>query len=56
MHDANGNGQVDRNWLGMPTEGWAVSNNVIHRMRAPRFDECTTALTQARPITLTMRY
>ncbi len=38
-HDLNGNKRVDTNFLGIPTEGWAVSNNVVPTLRAPRFDE-----------------
>jgi uncharacterized protein (DUF2141 family) len=38
-HDANGNKKVDTNFLGIPTEGWGVSNNVVPKLRAPRFDE-----------------
>ena len=38
-HDINGNKKVDTNFLGIPTEGWAVSNNVVPTLRAPRFDE-----------------
>ncbi|MFW7379200.1 MAG: DUF2141 domain-containing protein [Oligoflexus sp.] len=28
MHDENGNGKLDTNFIGIPKEGWAVSNNV----------------------------
>ena len=28
FHDENSNGKFDRNWLGMPKEGYAFSNNV----------------------------
>lgn len=28
MHDANGNGALDRNLMGIPTEGYGFSNNV----------------------------
>ena len=38
-HDENNNGRFDKNWIGMPTEAWGVSNNVHPRLRAPRFDE-----------------
>ena len=38
-HDLNGNKKVDTNFLGIPKEGWAVSNNVVPNLRAPRFDE-----------------
>ena len=38
-HDRNDNRRFDKNWLGIPREGWGVSNNVRPRLRAPRFDE-----------------
>ncbi len=38
-HDINGNGKTDRNFVGLPTEPWAVSNNVRPTLRAPRFNE-----------------
>ena len=38
-HDINGNKKVDTNFLGVPKEGWAVSNNVVPKLRSPRFDE-----------------
>jgi len=39
LHDENENTRMDTNWLGIPKEGSAVSNNVRPAMRAPRFDE-----------------
>jgi uncharacterized protein (DUF2141 family) len=39
VHDTNGNGTLDRNALGMPTEGYGFSQNPIARMRAPDFGE-----------------
>jgi uncharacterized protein (DUF2141 family) len=27
FHDENGNGRLDRDWFGSPTEGFALSNN-----------------------------
>ncbi|MEM1125715.1 MAG: DUF2141 domain-containing protein [Bacteroidota bacterium] len=38
-HDRNENGRTDTNFLGIPKESWAVSNNVRPRTRAPRFEE-----------------
>lgn len=38
MHDENDNGQLDRNLVGMPTEGYGFSNNP-RVMRAATFDE-----------------
>lgn len=37
--DVNGNQKPDKNFLGIPTEPWGVSNNIRPGMRAPRFDE-----------------
>ena len=37
-HDENGNGKLDANMLGMPTEGYGFSNNP-RVMRKPTFDE-----------------
>ncbi len=39
MHDENGNGKLDSNFLGIPTEGYGVSNNHTHAMSAPTWDE-----------------
>ena len=39
LHDANGNGRLDTNALGMPTERWGISVVEAPRLRAPRFEE-----------------
>ena len=39
LHDANGNGRLDTNVLGMPQERWGISVGPAPRLRAPRFDE-----------------
>jgi uncharacterized protein (DUF2141 family) len=39
MHDENANGRLDTNFLGIPTEGYGVSNNHTHAMSAPTWDE-----------------
>jgi uncharacterized protein (DUF2141 family) len=38
-HDFNGNGKVDTNFVGIPTEPWGVSNNARPTLRPPKFDE-----------------
>ncbi|MBO3269810.1 DUF2141 domain-containing protein [Hymenobacter defluvii] len=38
--DVNDNGKMDRNFLGIPTEPYAFSNNVRPRFKAPDFEEC----------------
>ena len=37
FHDENGNGKFDRNWLGLPKEGYAFSNNVRPVFSPPSF-------------------
>lgn len=39
MHDVNGNGEMDRNWLGIPTEPYAFSKKPRSKWRLPRFQE-----------------
>ena len=38
--DTNKNDQLDKNFLGIPTEPFAFSNNVRPRLAAPNFEEC----------------
>ncbi|MGG6267947.1 DUF2141 domain-containing protein [Leptolyngbya sp. AN03gr2] len=40
-HDRNGNGKLDRNFLGIPREGFGFSRNPVVRTRAPRFNEAS---------------
>jgi uncharacterized protein (DUF2141 family) len=39
MHDENGNRKLDKNFIGVPTEGYGASNNHTHAMSAPTWDE-----------------
>jgi uncharacterized protein (DUF2141 family) len=43
-HDENSNESMDVNFLGLPVEGWGISNNVKIFMRLPNFDECSFSL------------
>lgn len=54
-HDLNGNRRVDTNFLGFPTEGWGVSNNVVPALRAPRFDEAAFKVQGEAPVALDIR-
>jgi uncharacterized protein (DUF2141 family) len=38
--DVNGNGKIDKNLIGIPTEPYAFSQNYIPRTKAPNFDDC----------------
>lgn len=37
-HDANANGKMDKNILGIPTEDYAFSNNALGKMGPPSYD------------------
>ncbi|MVN74788.1 DUF2141 domain-containing protein [Hymenobacter sp. HMF4947] len=51
--DLNNNGKMDRNFLGIPSEPYAFSNNVRPHFSAPKFDECKFQVTgQAETITI----
>lgn len=39
FHDENGDGKMNKNMLGIPKEGYGVSNNVKNLMSAPAFKE-----------------
>jgi uncharacterized protein (DUF2141 family) len=47
FHDANDNGRMDRNLMGIPTEPIAFSNNAQGRMGPPDFDAVKLAVPAA---------
>jgi uncharacterized protein (DUF2141 family) len=54
FHDADGNGEVGTNWIGMPNEGVAATNWTGGR---PQFDESVTQIDAGTTtVTLTLRY
>jgi uncharacterized protein (DUF2141 family) len=46
-HDENGNGRLDKNFLGVPEEGYALSNDLRPVLAPPRFEEAAFTLPQA---------
>ena len=46
FHDLNGNGELDKNSFGIPTEPYAFSNNPRVKWRAPTFQETRFELRQ----------
>ena len=54
MHDENGNGKLDANFLGMPVEGYGFSNNP-QVMRRPTYDEARFELAADAAITVQLR-
>jgi len=55
--DVNDNGKLDTNFIGLPTEPYAFSNNVHPTLRPPHFEECKVAIAEAAPqvITISMK-
>lgn len=39
FHDMDGNGELDTNFVGIPSEPFAVSNNVVEKFRAPKYED-----------------
>jgi len=39
FHDANSNNKIDRNFLGIPKEGYGASKNILPFASAPSFNE-----------------
>jgi uncharacterized protein (DUF2141 family) len=39
FHDANNNNKIDKNFLGMPKEGYGASKNKLPFAAAPKYDE-----------------
>jgi uncharacterized protein (DUF2141 family) len=58
LHDENRNQKVDKNFLGIPTEGYGVSNNKTHATSAPRWDDSKFQVTQGRDVAvpIVLRY
>ncbi len=55
MHDENGNGELDANFMGMPTEGYGFSNNP-NVLRKPTYDEARFELSaEGGAITIRLR-
>ncbi len=51
FHDVNGNGGMDFNWMGIPKEPYAFSNNAMGTMAAPKFEQAAFPVKRGRNIT-----
>ena len=49
-HDENMNRKLDKNFIGIPKEGYGVSNNPKKKLRAPSFDEAKFSLNAAEQV------
>ena len=44
LHDENSNGKMDKNFFGIPKEGFAFSNNYAPRLKSPSFSDARIVL------------
>jgi uncharacterized protein (DUF2141 family) len=57
IHDEDGDGDLDKNFIGIPTEGFGVSQNVRTMIGAPDFEDCQFELkTSPLQLNIKMRY
>jgi uncharacterized protein (DUF2141 family) len=57
FHDENGNGRLDRSFLGLPEEGMGFSRDAPMRMGPPRFEDAAFPVTASgAAIELRLRY
>lgn len=57
FHDENGDGELDKNMLGMPKEGYGASNNELPAMSAPEFEKALFVVKQGeQTIRIGLRY
>lgn len=56
FHDLNNNGKLDTNWIGIPTEGVASSNNAKGKMGPPSFKSARFKVAGRFTQTLKLKY
>ncbi len=58
IDDQNGDTKLDRDFLGIPEEGFGISNNptVSIKTGTPKFEEASFSLTQNQTIEIVMKY
>ena len=53
-HDENDNNRCDRNFLGIPREGFGFSNNIKPSFSAPSFQACKFSVSRNRSIPISL--
>ena len=56
IHDENQNKKIDKNFFGMPTEGYGFSNNIRPMFRGASFEESKFELDSDKKIVIEMGY
>jgi uncharacterized protein (DUF2141 family) len=55
FHDENGNGKLDTNFLGIPTESYGFSNDARGSFGPPDFSDCSFSLQGSKSVQLTLK-
>ncbi|NBU99536.1 MAG: DUF2141 domain-containing protein [Spirochaetia bacterium] len=56
-HDENKNQKLDKNFVGIPKEGYGFSNNAVGKLGPPKFSETSFSLdTQLKKLSIRMNY
>jgi len=58
IHDENSNNKLDKYFLGVPTEGYGISQNHTHALRRPTWDESKFVVAAQSTVTtrISLRY
>jgi uncharacterized protein (DUF2141 family) len=56
FHDANGNGKLDKNFIGIPNEGVGFSNDAMGTFGPPSFEKAKFSFPKSGPVSVTMKY
>ena len=56
FHDEDGNGKLNTNFLGIPREGFGISNNPTLKLSAPNFKNASFSLKGNATIKIGMKY
>jgi uncharacterized protein (DUF2141 family) len=55
-HDANMNGELDKNMIGIPKEGFGFSNDAMGTFGPPDFEKASFDWNGGQAVTLTLKY
>lgn len=55
FHDQNGNGKIDKNWVGVPTEPYGFSNNARGTVSEPDLADQLFSLNKDRSLEIVLR-
>jgi uncharacterized protein (DUF2141 family) len=55
FQDENDNGELDKNWVGIPTERYGFSNNVMGSVGPPSFHDAKVVVNKSKKISIVLR-